>query len=220
MDTEYTHIVMVIDRSGSMNTCWSDVSAGYKQIIKDNKEGPGKCTFTVAAFDTQYDLLEDFTDIEKVDEVLRVSPRGFTALLDAIGKTINSVGEKLAKMKESKRPGKVMFVIQTDGAENASKQFSRESVKKLIDDQTNKYNWQFQFIGADLEAVNEAKSWGIRGTNASTYSVENSLDTFTLLGSKMRDARSAVDMEQYCRSVSFSDSDKEILNEKKVTVKS
>jgi len=211
---------MIIDRSGSMGSCWSDVSKGYEQIIKDNKEEPGKCTFTVAAFDTQYTLLENFTDIKDVKETLTVSPRGMTALLDAIGKTINRVGEKLAKMDEEDRPGKVICIIQTDGEENSSREFNKDQIKKLIDEQTNKYNWQFQFIGADLNSVNEAQSWGIRGSNASTYSVNNSLDTFTLLGAKMRSARSAVDDNAYKCAMAFSDSDKEILNEKKVTAKS
>jgi uncharacterized protein YegL len=219
MNNEYTHIAMIIDRSGSMVNCWSDVSSGYTQIVKDNKEEAGKCTFTVAAFDTEYTLIEDFTDIKDVNETLSVSPRGFTALLDAIGKTITSVGEKLAKMKESNRPSKVMIIIQTDGHENASKEFTKESIKKLIDEQTNKYNWQFQFIGADLTSVNEAKSWGIKGSNTSTYRVDNSLDTFNLLSSKMKSARSAVDMATYSAAMAFTDSDREILNEKKDTVK-
>jgi uncharacterized protein YegL len=220
MNNDYTHIAMIIDRSGSMGSCWSDVSKGYEQIIKDNKEADGKCTFTVAAFDTQYDLLEDFTDIKDVKETLRVSPRGMTALLDAIGKTITTVGEKLAKMEEDVRPAKVLVVIQTDGEENSSKEYTKDSIKKLIEEQTNVYKWQFQFIGADLNSVNEARSWGIRGASTSTYSTSNSLDTFALLGSKMKSARAATDFAEYSRSVDFSDAEKSILNEKKVTAKS
>ena len=216
MDTNYTHIAMVIDRSGSMSSCWTDVKGGYAEIVKQNKEEPGKCTFTVAAFDTEYDLLEDFTDIKDVKEELAVTPRGGTALLDAIGKTIVTVGEKLAKMKEKDRPMKVLVVVQTDGQENASKEFKKEAIKKLIDEQTNVYKWQFQFIGASLDTVNEARDWGFHDSNISTYNVQNSDATFVTLGMKMKNARSAGTMEQYCASVSFTEEEKELLNSDKV----
>lgn len=215
MNEEYTHISMVIDRSGSMQSCWSDVVGGYEQIIKENKSVPGKCTFTVAAFDTEYDLVEDFTDIQKVNEKLEVRPRGGTALLDAIGKTIVSVGEKLAALAEADRPSKVIMLIQTDGQENSSTEFKREDIKKLIDEHTNVWKWQFQFLGADLTSVNEAKSWGINAANTSVYNTNNSLDTFNLVGSKMATMRCAVSQEEYCRSASFSEDDKKILNEQK-----
>lgn len=206
---------MVIDRSGSMGGCWSDVVGGYKQIVKDNKEESGKCTFTVAAFDTEYDLVEDFTDIQEVNENLTVRPRGGTALLDAIGKTIVSIGEKLAKLPEKDRPEKVLVLVNTDGMENASKEFTKESVKKLIDEHTNVWKWQFQFLGADITSVNEARSWGINAANTSVYNTSNSLDTFSLVGTKMRAMRSATSDAQYAASVAFSDEDKKILNESK-----
>lgn len=212
MNKDYTHVAMVIDRSGSMSSCWNDVKGGYKEIVKTNKEAPGKCTFTVAVFDTEYDLLEDFTDIQDVKEELAVSPRGGTALLDAVGKTIVSVGEKLAKLDESERPEKVMVIIQTDGYENSSREFKKDAIKKLIDEQTNVYKWQFQFIGASLDAVNDAQSWGIARSNTSTYDVQNSAATFTLLGEKMKCARSADSYEKYAATMAFTESDKEVLN--------
>jgi uncharacterized protein YegL len=215
MDKEYTHIAMVIDRSGSMGSCWSDVKGGYAEIVKQNKAEPGKCTFTVAAFDTEYDLLEDFSDIQNVEEELSVNPRGGTALLDAIGKTIVSVGEKLAKLDEKNRPMKVICIVNTDGEENASKEFTKEAVKKLIDEQTNVYKWQFQFIGASLESVNEARSWGFAASNVSTYNVDNSLDTFSLLGEKLKSMRSATTYDSYVEASAFSEEDKVILNSSK-----
>lgn len=219
MNKDYTHVAMIIDRSGSMSSCWSDVKGGYKEIVKTNKNAPGKCTFTVAAFDTEYTLLEDFVDIQAVKDNLDVCPRGGTALLDAIGRTIVSVGERLKNMKKKERPAKVMVIIQTDGYENASKEFKKDDIKRMINTQTEEYNWQFQFIGASLDSVNEAQSWGIRGGCTSTYSTEKSLDTFTLLGSKMLSARSAPDMVAYAACCSFSDDDRKILNEEKEKVK-
>lgn len=206
---------MVIDRSGSMGSCWTDVVGGYEQIVKDNKAVEGECTFTVAAFDTEYELIEDFTDIQKVDEKLKVNPRSMTALLDAIGKTIVSVGEKLSKLNEEDRPEKVIMLIQTDGAENSSREFTRDSIKKLIEEHTKVYNWQFQFLGADLKSVNEARNWGINAVNTSVYSTSKSLDSFSLAGSKMAAMRCATSDAAYTMAASFSDEDKKILNEAK-----
>lgn len=211
MNEEYTHISMVIDRSGSMNFCWNDVVGGYEQIIKENKSTPGICTFTVAAFDTVYELIEDFTDIQQVNEKLEVYPRGGTALLDAIGKTIVSVGERFAKMKEEDRPSKVIMLIQTDGEENSSKEYRTEYIKQLIEEHTDVWKWQFQFLGADLNSVNEAKSWGIKAVNTSVYNTKNSLDTFSLVGSKMATMRCASSVQEYSAAASFSEDDKKIL---------
>jgi uncharacterized protein YegL len=215
MNSEYTHISMVIDRSGSMSSCWSDVVGGYESIVKENKAVPGQCTFTVAAFDTEYDLVEDFTNIQNVNEKLKVNPRGGTALLDAIGKTIVSVGEKLAKMDEKDRPSRVILFVNTDGEENSSKEFTKEAIKKLIDEHTNIWKWQFQFLGADLNSVNEAKNWGFNAANTSVYNTKNSLNSFSLVGEKMATMRCAVGEAEYSRAAAFSDEDKKILNESK-----
>lgn len=202
---DYTHIAMIIDRSGSMASCWEDVQGGYTQMIKDNKDADGRCTFTVAAFDTDYELVEDFTDIQSVDDTLTVRPRGGTALLDAIGKTVVTVGKKLQSMTEADRPSKVLVVIQTDGFENSSKEFTKENVKSLITEQTEKYAWQFQFVGASLDAVNEAVSWGISKGNTSAYNSSNSENTFNVLNAKMQTMRSATTMDAYATCASFTE---------------
>lgn len=211
MNKDYTHVVMVIDRSGSMSSCWNDVKGGYKEIVKTNKKAEGKCTFTVAAFDSEYDLLEDFTDVQAVKDNLSVTPRGSTALLDAIGKTVNNVVSRIKEMDKMERPGKVIVVVQTDGYENASREYKKSDIKKLISKQSEKYNWQFQFIGATMESVNEAQDYGFVKCNTSYYSTEKSLDTFTLLGAKMASARSA-SMENYAKSLAFTETDREILS--------
>lgn len=211
MNNDYTHIAMVIDRSGSMSSCWSDVQGGYAEIVKANKEAPGKCTFTVAAFDTSYDLLEDFTQIADVKDSLSVHPRGGTALLDAIGKTIVSVGEKLAALDESERPAKVLVIVQTDGEENSSREFRPEAIKALIEEHNTKYSWQFQFIGASQSSVTEANAWGFSTANSSTYNVGNSKAAFTTLGSKTRSIRSA-SVQDYACSAMFTEEEKVSLN--------
>lgn len=192
MNQDYTHISIIIDRSGSMQNGWNDVVGGYESIIKKQKKQPGKCTLTVAAFDNDYELVEDFTDIQKVNEKLLVSPRGMTALLDAIGKTINGVGEKLAALSEEDRPAKVVFQVQTDGQENASREFTCGAIKQLIEKQTNNYNWQFIFLGADLSSVEQAKNWGFDINNVTTYNTKNYGATMEFMNCKMTMARSCV----------------------------
>lgn len=213
MKQDYTHVVMVIDRSGSMSSNWSDVLGGYKQIVQDNKKDSGQCTFTVAVFDDRYDVLEDFTDIAKVSEELATSPRGYTALLDAVGKTINEVGEKLNNLKEDEKPSKVLFMIQTDGMENASKEFNREKIKSMVEEQTNKYNWNFMFLGASLDAVNDAVSWGMTLDSASTYATTKSLDTFSLIGEKIRGYRNAETEEDIKNFCGWTEMDRSVLND-------
>ena len=110
--------------------------------------------------------------------------------MDAVGKTIVSVGEKLAALPESERPIKVIMMIQTDGYENASKEFSSETLKALITKQTNDYNWQFMFLGADLMAVNAAQSWGIHAANTSLYNSANNTATYDMQNIKMKSLRS------------------------------
>ncbi len=188
---------------------------GYTQIVKDNKKLDDKCTFTVAAFDTEYDLLEDFTPIKDVKEELSVCPRGGTALLDAIGRTIVTVGEKLAAMKEDERPMKVCIIVQTDGQENASREYTKERVTELINQQQDTYNWQFQFIGADMNSVNEARSWGFSALNSTHYNTSNSNATFTTLGEKMMNMRSATTMDAYANAVSFTEDEIKVMNEGK-----
>lgn len=214
MKTDYTHIGMILDRSGSMSSCWSDVVGGYKQLVDDNKADSGKCTFTVAAFDTEYELIEDFSDIQNVNSALTVKPRGGTALLDAIGKTIVSIGEKLAKLDEDDRPMKVMILVQTDGKENASKEFKKDDIKKLIDEHTNVYNWQFQFLGSDLNSLEDAMSYGFRKSNISTVQLVENQEAWSTISRKTKMARSADTYETYAASMRFTEQDQESLNKK------
>jgi len=187
--------------------------------VEDNKGESGKCTFTVAAFDTEYELVEDFTGIANVDPNLKVKPRGGTALLDAIGKTIVSIGEKLAKMDEADRPMKVMMLVQTDGQENASKEFNKEAIKKLIDEHTNIYKWQFQFLGANLESLVEAVSYGFMGANISTVQLFENQEAWHTLSAKTKAARSATTHDGYATAMAFTDEDKNILNKQNIVDK-
>lgn len=210
MKQDYTHVVMVIDRSGSMSATWNDVKGGYKQIVQDNKKDSGQCTFTVAVFDDKYDILEDFTDISKVSEELATSPRGWTALLDAVGKTINEVGEKLNNLKEDERPHRVLIYIISDGQENSSTEFKKTDIVKMIHEQESKYLWTFNYLGSTIDSVSDAISLGIRDTNSAVFNDKNYGNTFKILSEKIRKTRSVSDAD-YAATCVWSESERKNL---------
>ena len=160
---DYTHIVLVLDRSGSMQSIKTDAIGGYNAFIKSQQAVPGKATFSLAQFNQSYDLLQDFVDLRnaRILDDQNYQPAGTTALLDAIGKTSHVVGEKLFSLNEEIRPDKVVFVILTDGMENASKDCTRDRIKEIIKEQQEVYNWQFVFLSSDLDSFHDAQKWGI-----------------------------------------------------------
>lgn len=163
MDKELTEIIFILDRSGSMVDLTNDTIGGFNSFIEKQKLEPGKARLTTVLFDDRYEILHDCVDINLVSSLTdkEYFARGLTALLDAIGKTINSVGNRLNNTKENNRPDKVVFVITTDGYENASKEFTKQKIKDMIEHQTNKYNWTFLFFGATIDAIDVATSYGI-----------------------------------------------------------
>lgn len=175
MNKNLTEIIFLLDRSGSMAGLERDTIGGFNSFVEKQAQLGGKTLVTVVLFDDKYELLWNGEDAEKIkltDKEYFV--RGSTALLDAIGRAILDAGVRLAGMKEEDRPGKVIFVITTDGLENSSKEFSFSRIKELIRHQQEKYNWEFIFMGANIDTVKEAESMGIHREN--TYSFEASSD--------------------------------------------
>lgn len=180
-----TELVFILDRSGSMFNLVSDTIGGFNSMIESQKKEPGEVYVTTVLFDDYYELLHDHINLREIhpitDEEYYV--RGCTALLDAIGKTINSIGARLNDTPEDERPDKVIFVIMTDGYENKSKEFTKSQVKEMVEHQQNKYSWTFMFLGSDIDAVAEAKSLGINSdfarshthTSVGTQSVYNAV---------------------------------------------
>lgn len=167
MNNKLTEIIFLLDRSGSMAGLESDTIGGFNSFVKRQGELPGETKLTTVLFDDVYEILWDGVSAHSIsltDNEYFV--RGTTALLDAVGKSIVSVGNRLKSTSEKHRPGKVIFVITTDGMENASREFTYEKVKKLITHQQEKYNWEFIFMGANIDAVKEADSLGISIDNA------------------------------------------------------
>lgn len=165
MKDNLTEIVFILDRSGSMMHLTADTIGGYNSMIEKQKQEPGEAKITTVLFDDNYEILHDAIDIQDVEPMTTAQyyARGCTALLDAVGKTINSVGARLNNTPEEERPSKVIVVITTDGYENSSHEFTRAQIKEMIEHQTTKYSWKFMFLGADIDAVAEAESIGISG---------------------------------------------------------
>jgi ADP-heptose:LPS heptosyltransferase len=167
MNSNLTEIIFLLDRSGSMGGLESDTIGGFNAFINKQKELEGETTVTAVLFDDKYEILwngANANNVELTDKNYYV--RGCTALLDAVGKTILDVGYRLSQIDEDKRPGKVIFVITTDGLENASREFTCEKVKDLIKHQQQRNNWQFIFLGANIDAAKEAGNIGIDSNNA------------------------------------------------------
>lgn len=163
MDQNLTEIVCVLDKSGSMMAVRDDSIGSFNQFLKEQKEAPGKANFSLTLFDTEYHYVYSGEDIQNVSELdsNTYNPGGMTALLDAVGKTIDETGRRLAETPGHKRPGKVIFVILTDGQENSSKEYTFDIVKDKIEHQRNKYNWEFLFLGAGEDTIKQASQIGI-----------------------------------------------------------
>lgn len=165
-----TLIVCILDRSGSMESIVDDAIGGFNGFLKKQKKQDEDATMTVALFDDRYELLYNNVDLNKVKKITRDvwSPRGLTALNDAIGKTINDVGSEINKQKKSKRPDKILVAIVTDGWENASKEYTGSDIKKLIK-KKEKDDWQFVYLAADQDAFKVGTSFGVKGGNTFSY---------------------------------------------------
>ncbi len=158
MKKQNLDIVFLLDRSGSMSGSELDVIGGYNSYLKNEKNKDA--LVTTVLFDDQYELLTDRIKLTKVEELTSKDyyVRGSTALLDAIGKTINYLDQKKAH--------KVMFVITTDGFENASREYSKSKIKSMIESHKD---WEFMYIGADIDSYSEGSSIGIKANNISNY---------------------------------------------------
>lgn len=170
MNNSHADITIVLDRSGSMDMIATDTEGGLRRFITDQKKCPGTADLTLHQFDDKYETSIPTTNIQQVDEKnVKLEPRGSTALLDAIGRSINDTGKRLGDTPEDKRAGKVIFAIVTDGFENASHEFTQEKINEMIKHQQDKYKWEFVFLAADQDAIKTARGLGINTNNAMTY---------------------------------------------------
>lgn len=166
-----TELVFILDRSGSMSGLEGDTIGGFNSMLKKQRELDGECRITTVLFDNFYELLHDRIDIRAVNPMTEKEyfVRGSTALLDAIGMTISKLAGVQKNTAEEYRAENVMFVIITDGAENASREYTAERVKAMIEHEKEKYGWEFIFLGANIDAVETAGRFGISADRAADY---------------------------------------------------
>lgn len=166
-----SELIFILDMSGSMSNLTEDTIGGFNSMIEKQKEVEGDANVTLVLFDHEYIHLYDNYNIKEVPVLTNKEycPRGLTALYDAIGRTITTVGHRLNNTPEEERPEKVIVSITTDGMENASKEYTFQQVKEKIEHQQEKYNWEFIFLGADLASVNVATDLGISPDFAATW---------------------------------------------------
>lgn len=171
MKENLTELVFILDRSGSMSGLEEDTIGGFNSMLNKQKREVGDALVTTVLFDNDYELLHDRLNIKKIKAITNREyyVRGSTALLDAIGATINKIGKALSDTKEEDRPDKVIFVIITDGMENSSTEYSLSKIKEMIDHQKNKYSWDFMFLGANIDALKTASDFGIDEDRAANF---------------------------------------------------
>ena len=171
MNDNLTDISIVLDRSGSMSTVRSDTIGGFNTFLAEQKREDGDVTLTLAQFDTDYEIVHPGIPLNDVPELTDETfvPRGMTALLDALGRTINETGARLSAMPEEQRPGRVIFVIITDGKENSSREFTKNVINSMIAHQSEVYDWDFVFIGANQDAIKSGARMGIVADNCLAF---------------------------------------------------
>ena len=166
-----TELVMILDRSGSMGGLESDTIGGFNSMIEKHKKEEGEAFVSVILFDDRQEVLYDRVEIGKVEPMndSQYYVRGCTALLDAVGGAIHHIGNVHKYAREEDVPEKTIFVITTDGLENASREYTYSKVRKMIEHRKERCNWEFLFLGANIDAVKEAGRFGIKPNRAVRY---------------------------------------------------
>lgn len=184
MRSDLTDITLVVDRSGSMQEIRSDAEGGVRAFIENQAKEPGEALLTIVQFDTEYEFVCKGVPIAQAPE-FKLVPRGSTALLDAIGRAMIETGQRLEAMAEQDRPGLVIFVVMTDGQENASTEFTRARIKEMTQLQQDTYNWHFTFLGADQDSFAEAQQMGIADRGTADFSKEKVMAAYDATHAKV-----------------------------------
>lgn len=175
MRKDLTELVFIIDRSGSMSGLERDTIGGFNSMIRKQKQAEGEALISTVLFDNVSEVLHDRVNVKDIQSMTEhdYTVRGTTALLDAIGGAIHHIGNVHKYARQEDVPEHTMFVITTDGMENASRYYSSDKVKKMIERQKVKYGWEFLFLGANIDAVETASHFGIGADRAVNYNCDS-----------------------------------------------
>ncbi len=193
MKDQYTHITLVVDRSGSMNVIRTDAEGAVNAFVSDQKSVPGTATFKLIEFDAHDSGADWYHVVHNGDLALAPSyvllPRGATALLDAVGRAITETGQFLANLREEDRPEHVVFVVQTDGQENSSKDWKVEAIREVIKRQTDEFNWQFLFLGMGPDTFAQGHDMGFGNVTRSADAGASYIATYAMASDNVRGLR-------------------------------
>ncbi|MCI6850956.1 MAG: hypothetical protein MR883_05485 [Clostridiales bacterium] len=175
MKKNLTELVFILDRSGSMAGLEADTIGGFNAMTQKQRKEPGEALVSTVLFNNETQVIHDRVPLEKVPALTQKEyyVRGCTALLDAVGGAIHHIGNVHKYAREEDRPEKTLFVITTDGMENASRRYTYDKVKAMIEHQREKYGWEFLFLGANIDAAREAARFGIRADRAANYHADH-----------------------------------------------
>ena len=175
MKENLTELVFILDRSGSMGGLESDTIGGFNSLIKKQQKEEGEAYVSTVLFDDVCEVIHDRVNIKDIKPLTEEEyyVRGCTALLDAVGGAIHHIGNIHKYAREEDRPAKTLFIITTDGMENASKEYTYEIIKKMIERQKEKYHWEFMFLGANIDAIEVAGHMGIHRDRAVNYNCDS-----------------------------------------------
>ena len=171
MNKDLTELVFILDRSGSMAGLEDDTIGGFNAMVEKQKKEPGEALLSAVLFSNDSEVIYDRADIRKVEPMngQQYHVGGCTALLDAIGGAVRHIANVHKYAREEDRPGKTIFVITTDGMENASRRYSYHDVQRLVQQAQEQHGWEFLFLGANMDAISAARSFGIRADRAVRY---------------------------------------------------
>jgi len=206
MDNNYTHLVLVVDRSGSMGATREEAQGGINSFLKKQKEVGGKCTLSIYEFDHEISKVCSCVDVSTIENEYNLIPRGYTALYDAVGISLRDTCNFVDSLDEDFKPGTVIVCIVTDGFENHSREYNLDKVKSLVENCKSR-KWDVTFLGSDLSTQEQAKSMGFSQDVVLQYNAAKTGQTYDCFSEKVSGLRS-MKMQGVEASLKYDDNDK------------